>query len=406
MSPEPTGGRRLIVEADGGSRSNPGPAGYGAVVLDASTGEVLREESEFLGVATNNFAEYNGLIAGLQAAHELDPNAYVEARMDSRLVVEQMSGRWQIKHPDLRPLAREAAALAASFGAGHVKYTWIPRERNKLADRLANLAMDSGTGQSRTRKTVASPASGGVASSGGVSSSGGVTSSGLASSPGAVRVPNRIIGWGATVGSTTIVAVRHGVTGFTLEKRFCGISDPPLVEQGRLQVKAAAERLANRGGIDLVVASPLSRCRETAAIIAAAVGAPVEYDDDLREVSFGAWEGLTFATVQERWPRELEMWLGDTSISPLDGESYDSLRHRVLLAQQRIVNRHRGQVICVVTHSRVVGMLAVNALDAPTESLYRLQVGAASISEFDYYDDGPSVLRTFNEVAYSQGLFA
>jgi ribonuclease H / adenosylcobalamin/alpha-ribazole phosphatase len=184
-----------------------------------------------------------------------------------------------------------------------------------------------------------------------------------------------------------------------LEKRFCGVSDPPLVEQGRLQAKATAERLANRGGIDLVIASPLSRCRETAAIIASAVGVPVEYDDDLREVSFGAWEGLTFSTVQERWPRELEMWLADTSISPIDGESYDSLRHRVLLAQQRIVNRNREKTICVVTHSRVVGMLAVNALDAPTEALYRLQVGAASISEFDYYDDGPSVLRTFNETS-------
>ncbi|MGH3026806.1 MAG: reverse transcriptase-like protein, partial [Gaiellaceae bacterium] len=65
-------GRRLIVEADGGSRGNPGPAGYGAVVLDASTHELLREESEFLGVKTNNFAEYNGLLAGLRAAHAID----------------------------------------------------------------------------------------------------------------------------------------------------------------------------------------------------------------------------------------------------------------------------------------------------------------------------------------------
>jgi len=389
-------GRRLVVEADGGSRSNPGPAGYGAVVLDAATGEVLREESEFLGVATNNFAEYSGLIAGLRAAQEVDASAYIEVRMDSRLVVEQMSGRWQIKHPDLRPLARQAAALASSFGAGHVKYSWIPRERNKLADRLANLAMDSGTGESRTKSVIAG--SGAKVPRVGVAAA-GVSSSAVGLGSGPLQVPNRIIGWGAAVGSTTLVAVRHGVTGFTLEKRFCGVSDPPLVEQGRLQAKSAAERLVNRGGIDLVIASPLSRCRETAAIIASAAGVPVEYDDDLREVSFGAWEGLTFSTVQERWPRELEMWLADTSISPIDGESYDSLRHRVLLAQQRIVNRNRGKTICVVTHSRVVGMLAVNALDAPTEALYRLQVGPASISEFDYYDDGPSVLRTFNETS-------
>ena len=139
VSPEPTGGRRLIVEADGGSRSNPGPAGYGAVVLDGSTGEVLREESEFLGVATNNFAEYNGLIAGLRAARDVDPNAYVEARMDSRLVVEQMSGRWKIKHPAMADLAAEARRLLAGTP---VSFEWIPREQNSRADRLANEAMD------------------------------------------------------------------------------------------------------------------------------------------------------------------------------------------------------------------------------------------------------------------------
>ena len=139
--------RRLIVEADGGSRGNPGPAGYGAVVREASTGEVLAERYEYLGVVTNNVAEYRGLLAGLTAAAEIDPHAYIECRLDSRLVVEQLSGRWQVKHPDLRPLVRDGAALAASFGPGHVTYTWIPRERNKDADRLANRAMDEGTGQ-------------------------------------------------------------------------------------------------------------------------------------------------------------------------------------------------------------------------------------------------------------------
>jgi len=398
VSAAATSGRRLIVEADGGSRSNPGPAGYGAVVLDAATGEVLREASEFLGVATNNFAEYSGLLAGLRAAREVDPAAYVEVRMDSRLVVEQMSGRWQIKHPDLRPLAREAAGLAAAFGSGHVKYTWIPRERNKLADRLANLAMDAGTGTSRT--VSAGAVSAGAVSAGAVSP-GAVSPGAFSPSDAAVVRPrNRIVGWGPTLEATTLVLVRHGVTGFTLEKRFCGVSDPPLVEQGRLEAKAVAERLVSRGGIDLIVSSPMSRCRDTAAVIASAVGAPVEYDDDLREVSFGAWEGLTFSVVQERWPRELELWLGDTSISPPDGESYDSLRHRCLAAQQRIVNRHRGQTVCVVTHSRVVAMFAVNLLDAATDALYRLQSANASVTELDYYEDGPSVLRTFNDTSH------
>lgn len=131
----------FVVEADGGSRGNPGPAGYGAVVLDPVTGETLAEAAEYIGTATNNVAEYRGLIAGLKAARDLDPEATVRVRMDSKLVVEQMSGRWKIKHPDMKPLAAEAARV---LPAGRVRYEWIPRERNKHADRLANEAMDAG----------------------------------------------------------------------------------------------------------------------------------------------------------------------------------------------------------------------------------------------------------------------
>jgi ribonuclease H / adenosylcobalamin/alpha-ribazole phosphatase len=133
--------RRLVVEADGGSRGNPGLAGYGAVVRDAATGEVLAELSDGLGRATNNVAEYSGLIAGLRAAARIAPGADVEVRMDSKLVVEQMSGRWQIKHPAMRPLAADARQAAGALG--RVSYTWVPRARNGHADRLANEAMDA-----------------------------------------------------------------------------------------------------------------------------------------------------------------------------------------------------------------------------------------------------------------------
>src|ERR1035438_10290072 len=126
--------RQLVVEADGGSRGNPGPAGYAALVRDAQTGELLTEIAESVGRATNNVAEYSGLVAGLRAAADLAPGADVEVRMDSKLVVEQMSGRWQIKHPDLRPLAE--AARDAARGLGRVSYHWMPRARNTHADRL------------------------------------------------------------------------------------------------------------------------------------------------------------------------------------------------------------------------------------------------------------------------------
>ena len=130
--------RRLIVEADGGSRGNPGPAAYGALVRDALTAEVLLSEGLTIGVASNNVAEYRGLIAGLEMAREIDPDAPVEIRMDSKLVIEQMAGRWKIKHPSMRPLALEANGLRPR----QVTWTWIPREENSQADALVNRALD------------------------------------------------------------------------------------------------------------------------------------------------------------------------------------------------------------------------------------------------------------------------
>src|SRR4029078_10889295 len=133
-----TGPSSVIVEADGGSRGNPGPAAYGAVLRDAATGEVIAEDGTAIGVATNNVAEYSGLIAGLRLAEEFAPDADIEVRMDSQLLVGQMPGRWRIKHPDMKPLAMEANRLAPPG----TTYTWVPRDRNAHADRLANEALD------------------------------------------------------------------------------------------------------------------------------------------------------------------------------------------------------------------------------------------------------------------------
>ncbi|WBL18458.1 reverse transcriptase-like protein [Citricoccus sp. NR2] len=131
----------LIVEADGGSRGNPGVAGYGALVRDPNSGELLAIDAAPLGIASNNVAEYSGLIAGLTMARDLNPNAMVRARLDSKLVVEQMTGRWKIKNADMKRLAMEAHAV---LPAHQVSYDWIPREKNKDADLLSNEAMDAG----------------------------------------------------------------------------------------------------------------------------------------------------------------------------------------------------------------------------------------------------------------------
>ena len=129
----------FIIEADGGSRGNPGSSGSGAVIIDAHTGEVIREISEYIGIATNNVAEYKALRAGVQEVLRLDANARVSVRMDSKLVIEQMRGVWKIKHPDMRSLADEIFELTESL---EIEYEWIPRELNSRADALANLAMD------------------------------------------------------------------------------------------------------------------------------------------------------------------------------------------------------------------------------------------------------------------------
>ncbi len=132
--------RQLIIEADGGSRGNPGVAAGGAVVLDGETQEVLTTIGVFVGIATNNVAEYNGLVAGLRAAYVIDPDALLHVRMDSKLVVEQMSGRWKIKHPDMAVLAQQAREI---IGNRAVTYEWVPRLQNALADAAANKSMDN-----------------------------------------------------------------------------------------------------------------------------------------------------------------------------------------------------------------------------------------------------------------------
>ena len=201
---------RFVVEADGGSRGNPGPAAYGAVVRDAESGTVLRELAEHIGTASNNVAEYRGLIAGLEAVRELDPDATVEARLDSKLVVEQLSGRWKIKHPDMRVLALRARD---TLPPSQVTYTWVPREQNKHADRLANEALDAAA-----RGEAWSPAD----------STAELRAQDAAAAQDAVPAEPkaRLVGWDGELGTpTTTVLLRHGETPHTAEKRFSGPAD-------------------------------------------------------------------------------------------------------------------------------------------------------------------------------------
>lgn len=455
--------RRLVVEADGGSRGNPGPAGYGAVVLDAATGETLAEAAEYIGVATNNVAEYRGLIAGLTAAKALFPDAgasgpdlEVHVRMDSKLVVEQMSGRWKIKHPDMKPLAARAAAI---LPPSSVTYEWIPRAQNKHADRLANEAMDAGrdgrrweasastaeldapartplpdrgppgdaaAGAAKARAALAAARSGSdtgtlfeVDAGAVAAEEPGPADVTAASEPADViaapeptdvtavaATPAPQVGWAAApdLGApATFVLLRHGETLLTPEKRFSGSggTDPELSAVGRDQAARAAVHFAALGTVQEIVSSPLRRCRETAAAVADRLGLDVRIEDGLRETDFGAWEGLTFGEVRERYGDDLTAWLADPETPPTGGgESFTEVAERVAAARDRLTARYAGRTVLLVTHVTPIKTLVRLALEAPARSMFRMELSAASISTVAYYGDGNASVRLLNDTSH------
>ncbi|MFJ6669509.1 bifunctional RNase H/acid phosphatase [Actinosynnema sp. NPDC091369] len=376
---------RVVVEADGGSRGNPGPAGYGAVVLDGS-GEVLAERSAGIGVATNNVAEYQGLIAGLRAAAELGASV-VDVRMDSKLVVEQMSGRWKVKHPSMQPLVAQAREVAAAFD--RVGYEWIPRERNQRADRLANRAMDEQAGVSRAGQARADKAQAEKAEPARPEPQ---------QADAATQSP---VSWtGATGEPTRLYLLRHGQTELSVARRYSGRGNPPLTDVGRGQAEAAARRLAKVDGLTAVVSSPLGRARETARAVATATGAELSWDDDLIETDFGAWEGLTFTEAAERDSDVHRRWLGDPSVPAPGGESFDQVHHRVRRARNAIVSRFGGANVVVVSHVTPIKCLLRMALDVGPSLLFRLHLDLASLSVVEFYPDGHASVRLVNDTSH------
>ncbi|MBA2415052.1 MAG: bifunctional RNase H/acid phosphatase [Geodermatophilaceae bacterium] len=373
-----TGPRRLVIEADGGSRGNPGPAGYGAVVRDADTGEVLAECAEAIGTATNNVAEYRALIAGLTAAAQF-PADSVLVRMDSKLVVEQMSGHWKIKHPGMRPLALEAQRLLRDLPP--TTFAWIPRESNTHADRLANEAMDgaaarpSGTlsvdPRRPRRESTDNPAG---------------------------SMSNRT-SWTPIGARTTTLLLRHGQTEHSADRRFSGRNDLPLTAEGERQARAAGQRLL---GADLagVVSSPLRRTRQTADIVAELLDLQVGTDDDLVETDFGAWEGLTVTEAAEAYPAEMAAWTASADVAPPGGESFAAVARRVRGARTRLLSAYPTGVVLVVSHVTPIKLILAAALDVPIEVLFRIHLDPAGLSTVDWHDGGAASVRLVNDTSH------
>ncbi|MFF5367801.1 bifunctional RNase H/acid phosphatase, partial [Streptomyces sp. NPDC013187] len=212
-------------------------------------------------------------------------------------------------------------------------------------------------------------------------------------------------GWApADMGApATFVLLRHGETPLTPQKRFSGSggTDPSLSDTGREQAERAAAMLARRGTIQAVVSSPLARTRETAGIVAARLGLDVSIDDGLRETDFGAWEGLTFAEVRERHPDDLNAWLASPDAEPTGGgESFAATAVRLAATRDKLVAAHAGRTVLLVTHVTPIKTLVRLALGAPPESLFRMELSAASLSVVAYYADGNASVRLLNDTSH------
>lgn len=361
--------RRLRVEADGGSRGNPGVAGFGALVREMETGAVLCERAQPLGIASNNVAEYSGLIAGLRAAHDIEPDAHVEAVLDSRLVVEQMSGRWKVKHEDMRRLAREAQDVVDEIRAagGRVTFRWVPREQNRAADALSNKAMDGET----------------------IDRLFGDSSLDEVPAPEPEQGPGRDEALPFSGTPTRILLVRHGVTDLTDAARLDGRGgvDPPLNATGRTQAAAAARAVAHlvAGHPASVTTSSLVRARETGALVADALGVAPAVDPDWDEQNFGDWDGAAVADLVRQSPGELDLLRRDPAYRRPGGESHAEMAERVLAAYERTAAA--GGTTVVVCHRKPIMVVLGHLLAIPHDRAWRLAAAPGSLTAIEVWSE-------------------
>ncbi|MEX3559540.1 bifunctional RNase H/acid phosphatase [Corynebacterium sp. LK2522] len=398
---------KVIIYADGGSRGNPGVAGSGTVVYAADGREVLRTIAYVVGTqSTNNVAEYNGLLRGLEAAQELGASE-IEFYMDSKLVVEQMNGRWKIKHPDMQKLAMQAHKLVA--GLEDFQLAWVPRAKNKVADALSNDAMDAAAAGHVVGIVGGSGDGAEDGIKGGIEGDASTDDDAAGTTEHGGPAPRD---WLGERGETTrLVLLRHGQTKMSALRQYSGHSNPPLTELGRRQALAAAQALASRFGtgedcqVSAVVASPLGRCQETARAVGEVLGLDVDTDDGLIELDFGAWEKLTFSEAHERDPQLHAKWLKDTAVATPGGESLQQLHRRVRQAREKLVKRYAGKTIVLVSHVNPIKSLVAQGLGGGPSLFERFFLDLASLSEAEFWDDG-ALVRCVNDAGHLAGLGA
>ncbi|MFS0182725.1 bifunctional RNase H/acid phosphatase [Corynebacterium striatum] len=399
---------KLVIFADGGSRGNPGIAGSGTAVYSADRKQLLREIAYVVGTkSTNNVAEYHGLLRGLEAAVEMGADD-VDFYMDSKLVVEQMNGRWKIKHPDMQALALEARKLIDQLGS--FALTWVPRAKNKAADALSNVAMDAAA----AGEPVGIVGVGEAATAGAADVAEAADSPNSATEPAADTAAPQPSDWMTEQGPVTrFILVRHGQTEMSAAKQYSGHADPELTELGKKQALAAAQALAETQ-VDAIVCSPLKRCQQTAQAIAASVRPAhpdgtegeklsIETVEGLIEVDFGLWEGKTFAQAHATDEELHSQWLEDPSVACPGGESLQQVHRRVRKTRQELQEKYAGKTVVVVSHVNPIKSFIRQSLDAGPVTFNRLFLDLASISIAEFWDGG-SMLRGFNDVGHLRAL--
>jgi probable phosphoglycerate mutase len=284
--------------------------------------------------------------------------------MDSKLVVEQMSGRWQIKHADMRDLAKQCRD---AHPASLVKYSWIPRDENSHADRLANKALDGGAAHKPAPV---------------------IQQNFLTDRLRSAEIP------------TFIYFVRHGETILTPQRKFSGTGslDPELMQEGLDQADLVAEECAKLGA-EVLIASPLNRTRQTAEAISRSTGLEIIFDEVWYELSFGSWDGKAIEEVREEEPDNYQAWINSSSYAPPGGgESYDDASIRIEEALEKLVAEYPGKKIIVVTHNGIVKTAAKLAVGGPNDAVFHMDATPCSISSISIWpSDGLRALRSFNE---------
>jgi len=298
-------------------------------------------------------------------------------RLDSKLLVEQMTGRWRIKAPDLRPLAQAARDVAAQVSAagGSVAYTWVPRAENSAADALANAAMD-GESVDWTSDTASIRAD-------------------------EISAPDAVVG--PDLGKPIrIVLVRHGVTDFTVAGRLDGRggSDPSLNAEGLAQVRSAAAGVRAFLGDTpaTVLTSTLQRAVQTGAAIAGELGVQAQVDADWDEQSFGDWDGRSMGELATHELKELLRFRNDPQYARPGGEAHTDLEARVLAAFRRATAI--GGTVVVASHRKPIITVLAHVLGIPHERIWRLSTAPASLTSVEIWADGGASVAFVNDTSH------